>query len=345
MAVAGAVTFGVCVPTVREDAIRDFVSAWCPHWLDTQASPFAVHLFVHEDTSRKTFNLHAPAGLRLVHTAQDDIAPALGANDWIIPRRSGACRSFPMYLAWKQGCDYIVTMDDDCYPDSDGGARFLQGHLDSFRRDRWFRTIAGDEPRGIPYQHLGQLAVRVNHGLWSDVPDLDGPTSLVRMRDAKPVALRSGHEVVPSGMAFPLCAMNVCYHRDVVPAAYNLLMGLEAVGLDRFDDIWSGVILKRVLDYMGWYATTGEPFVRHAKQSSPFTNLRKEALGIEIHEHLWEYVLDAPIEPGLTVGRAYRALAKQLREFPERFPLLPCPAGYFPRLAEAMTAWSRLFET
>src|SRR5688572_19525301 len=159
MAVAGAVTFGVCVPTVREDAIRDFISAWSPHWLDTQASPFAVHLFVHEDTPGKTFNLHAPAGLRLVHTAQDDIAPALGANDWIIPRRSGACRSFPMYLAWKRGCDYIVTMDDDCYPDSDGGSRFLQGHLDSFRRDRWFRTIAGDEPRGIPYQHLGQLAV------------------------------------------------------------------------------------------------------------------------------------------------------------------------------------------
>jgi hypothetical protein len=144
-------------------------------------------------------------------------------------------------------------------------------------------------------------------------------------------------------MAFPLCAMNVCYHRDVIPAAYNLLMGLDATGVDRFDDIWSGLMLKRVLDYVGWYATTGEPFVRHIKRSDCFSNLRKEALGIHIHEHLWDYVLDAPLEPGLSVGSAFVALANHLRAFPGQCPDVPCPDGYFARLADAMVTWTELF--
>jgi hypothetical protein len=336
-------TVGICVPTVREQSAREFLAAWTPHWR-ADASSVSVRVFLHEDRPARTFQPSA-GGLRLEHTAHSDIDRELGEYAWIIPRGSGACRSFPMYLAWKAGCEYIVTLDDDCHPDSGNGERFLDEHLVGFQRDRWFRTIAGDEPRGIPYGRLGSIPVRINHGLWSDVPDLDGPTTLVRLRDAKPVTLRSGHDVIPPGLAFPLCAMNVCYHRSIIPAAYNLLMGLEAVGLDRFDDIWSGLLLKRVLDYMGWYATTGEPYVRHIKRSNSFTNLRKEALGIHIHEYLWDYILDAPLDPGLTVTGVFKALAERLREFPQRVPAAPCSSEYFAQLATAMTVWAGLFES
>jgi hypothetical protein len=332
----------ICVPTSRADAIQAFIGAWRPLW-ETDDGGSAVNLFVHEDRPQKTID---PAMLpaRTRHTSNEDIGPVLGASGWIIPSGSGACRSFPMYLAWSAGCEYIITLDDDCYPHDGDAGSFVQRHLRAFTRDRWFRTIAGDEPRGIPYERLGRLAVRLNHGLWADVPDLDGPTSLVRIREPRTAVLPQGHDVVPPGMAFPLCAMNVCYHRSLIPAAYNLLMGLESVGLDRFDDIWSGVLLKRILDYMGWYAVSGEPFVRHVKRSNPFANLRREALGIEIHEHLWEYILDTPLDPGLTVAGAFKALARRVAAFPECHPALPCPPGYFPRLGDAMVTWAELFE-
>jgi len=325
---------GVCVPTAREEAIGEFLDAWQPHW-----EQHDVQLFVHEDRPRRSFHRD---DARLHHTAQCDLQSVLGDAAWIIPKGSGACRSFPMYLAWRSGCDYIITLDDDCFPQT---ADFIEHHLASFRRDRWFRTIGGDEPRGIPYERLGRLPVYLNHGLWSEVPDLDGPTSLVRIREPREAVLHGGHEVIPPGMAFPLCAMNVCYHRDLIPAAYNLLMGLETVGLDRFDDIWSGVILKRILDYMGWYATTGEPFVRHTRRSNHFMNLRREALGIQIHEHLWDYILDAPLERGLSVSGAFKRLARRLGEFPAARSAVPTPDGYFSRLAEAMITWAELFES
>jgi Reversibly glycosylated polypeptide len=121
-------------------------------------------------------------------------------------------------------------------------------------------------------------------------------------------------------------------------------MGFESNGLDRFDDIWSGLILKRVIDYMGWYVTTGEPFVKHQRQSNPFLNLRREALGIQIHERLWDYILDTPLEPGLGVTGAFLGIAERLRRFPELSSDVPCPPGYFQRVADAMHVWSELFE-
>jgi hypothetical protein len=338
----GRTRVGVCVPTARAESIRSFLAAWAPFWVGRDDSPIHVELFIHEDRPERTVDL-ARTGLSIVHTSHQDICAQLGPREWTIPRGSGACRSFPMYMAWLAGCEYIVTLDDDCHPDGGDGGAFIASHLAAFRRDRWFRTIAGDQPRGIPYERIGRLRVGLNHGLWSNIPDLDGPTALVRKREPREVTLRTGHEVVPPGMAFPLCAMNVCYHRSIMPAAYNLLMGLESTGLDRFDDIWSGLLLKRVLDYMGWYATTGEPFVRHVKRSDCFANLRKEALGIQIHEQLWDYILDAPLQPGLDVGGAFSALANHLRAFPSAYPDVPCPTGYFSRVADAMVTWTELF--
>ena len=327
---------GVCVPTARADAIGDFVNAWRDIWDD------GVCLFLHEDTPQKTCSVTRSVS-NLRHTCQGDIASELQSAAWIIPVRSGASRSFPMYLAWKAGCEHIITLDDDCFPPPDGGRTFIADHLAAFSRDRWFRTIAGDEPRGIPYERLGEITVGLNHGVWSDVPDLDGPTSLVRIREPRAAVLPRGHDVVPPGMAFPLCAMNVCYHRRIIPAAYNLLMGLESVGLDRFDDIWSGLLLKRVLDYKGWYATTGEPYVRHLKRSNRFTNLRREALGLEIHEQLWDYILDAPLPSNLSVTDAFKTLAEHVRAFPER-RLVPASNGYFGKLGDAMITWAQLFD-
>jgi hypothetical protein len=331
---------GICVPTVREDAARAFVREWAPHWAADQAHD--VRLFIHEDRPSATFDLGVTDPLPCRHSSYADIDHALGGDGWIIPRGSGACRSFPMWLAWKAGCEYVITLDDDCYPHADDGADFIAAHLRSFRQDRWFRTIGGDDPRGVPYERLGELPVRLNHGLWSNVPDLDGATALVRIREPRAVHLPRGHTVVPPGMAFSLCAMNVCYHRSILPAAYNLLMGMESAGFDRFDDIWSGLLLKRVLDYKGWYATSGDPIVRHAKRSNAFANLRKEAAGMEVHEHLWEYILDAPLPPGLDVAGAYLALAQHLRAFPSHAPAAPGPPGYFDRLADAMGIWARL---
>lgn len=71
---------------------------------------------------------------------------------------------------------------------------------------------------------------------------------------------------------------------------------------------------------------------------------RKEALGLQLQEHLWDFILDAPLPPSLSVAGAFRALARRMREFPAQFPAVPCPADYFGRVGAAMELWVSLFE-
>jgi hypothetical protein len=335
---------GICVPTIRACSSTEFLKRWTPFWSTSGQEKYKVILFIHEDHPTKSFQLDLPLGVEVIHTCHADVEEVLGEAEWIIPRGSGACRSFPMYLAWQSGCEYILTLDDDCYPVEGGGSSFLDTHLAAFRQDRWFRTVSGEESRGIPYGDRGQLPVLLNHGLWTGVPDLDGPTSLVRMRNPTAVVLRASCEVIPPGMWFTLCAMNVCYHRSAIPAAYNLLMGLEIVGFDRFDDIWSGLLLKKIADHLGYYITSGVPFVCHVRASNVFCNIRKEILGIELHEHFWKHIAASEISSTKRdIASCYASLAEVVRRFSLDYLNLPCPSDYFERLADAMLTWLELF--
>src|SRR5438046_317977 len=130
---------GVCVCTIREKEILSFLEAWIPRIakINNSASGKSISLFVHEDHPKKEFELPPVDEVPIVHTCHKDIETMLGRHAWIIPRRSGAGRSFPMYLAWKSESEFIITMDDDCYPSEEGGKDFFESHLAAFEQDRW----------------------------------------------------------------------------------------------------------------------------------------------------------------------------------------------------------------
>ncbi len=60
-----------------------------------------------------------------------------------------------------------------------------------------------------------------------------------------------------------------------------------ALGINRFDDIFAGIVSKREIDKKGWAAVTGYARVHHERASNTFTNLKHEAPGIELLEAYW----------------------------------------------------------
>ncbi|MFW6321430.1 MAG: alpha-1 4-glucan-protein synthase, partial [Halohasta sp.] len=61
----------------------------------------------------------------------------------------------------------------------------------------------------------------------------------------------------------------------------------------RFDDIWSGVFLKRACDILGKQIYNGLPLCEHNKAPrSTFDDLNNEVPGLELNEHLWEIIDD-----------------------------------------------------
>ena len=259
------------VPTIRENCIKPFLGLW-QHKFD--------EVVVIEDNPTKTFALDIPH-----HYSWKEIKDEWGDDSWIISKRDSAIRAWGFWKAYKLNAKIIFTLDDDCLPDDDC---FVNLHLNNlYQTPKWTNLIPGLRTRGLPYRNFGNLDVVANVGLWTGVPDFDGANQLINPINNfyPPVENR----VIPHGEYFPFTGMNFCFKREVAILSYFPLMG-DGQPYNRFDDIWFGIIFKKVCDHLNYYITAGRPFVKHEKASDPFVNLIKEAPGIKMNETFWEYI-------------------------------------------------------
>ncbi len=267
--------------------------------------------------------------------AWQDVEDELGEKAWIFPKRTSARRCFGFWKAWQQGFDPILTLDSDCYPERpDYWLRGHQRNLSERVTLGWVTSRKDLRVRGCPYRIHEASEVWLSHGTWSGVPDFDAPTQLhypnVRLKPAKK------SRVVPLHNYFPQCGMNLAFRRELAPAMYFGLHGPDW-GIDRFDDIFAGILAKRVLDHLGKAAVTGAPSVEHRRQSDVYANLRKEAPGMELNENLWQAVRDVPLTT-LSVHSTYRALIEGLPDV-----IVGEPPGWTRSFKEAAALWLGLF--
>lgn len=311
----------IVVPTIREQCLLDFLEAWEEQLRDH-------HVIVIEDHPERTFRVRKPY---VTHYDWHDIDTDLGENGWIIPRTSAANKSYGIYKAWQQKPDMIVCLDDDCLPACDD---FLEQHYSKLSKPvdmpAWMSTIGGIFPRGMPYYNASRkVDIVLSHGLWSGVPDYDAVTQLVAHRlDNK---LSYQEMVFPHGLYFPMCIMNVAFKPEIAVLMYQLLLG-ERYKYARFDDMWAGVIAKRICDHLGYWMASGSPTVMHSRASNVWKNLKLEVGGLEVNEVFWEKVDQVELS-ATDPASCYSEVASQL-DF---------QGEYWDELKLAMRTWTSLF--
>lgn len=311
----------IVIATVREENIIKFLEVW--------RDEFASHdLILVEDNPQRSFAISCP---NFSHYSWEEIDREFGRNSWIFPRRTDCIRSYGFYKAYQRHPDMIVTLDDDCYPET---KRFLEKHYERLSSpassNAWIATGNGLLPRGVPYEKTSrELKCVINHGLWTNQPDYDALTQLVNKRLAK--KFEPVNQVIPKGLYFPMCGMNLAWLPEVTAAMYFLLMGKDWP-FDRFGDIWCGIFVKKICDHLGYGVRSGEPLVEHQRASNVWANLGKELPGYEINETLWQAV-DSIVLSATTFTGDYRELAEKL----------PIQGEYWDRLRTAMRTWSDLF--
>lgn len=275
-----------------------------------------------------------PIDLNIKEYSREDIKKNLGDIAWIIPNKTSAIKSYGFYKAYKDNCDYIISIDNDCFPDT---PRFIDSHIRNLQATTtlgWEKTL-DDEPfmRGNPYLIRDKSSVHVSHGLWSNIPDLDGPTQL-QMPDYR-LESNSDIKLIPQYNFYSMCGMNFGFTREVAPLMYFGLQGPD-YPFDRFDDIWAGIFSKKVMDHLGLAVVSGSPWIYHSRQSDVFSNVRKESTGLEINEYFWLDIKDVDLTGFSTIKGSAKYLASKIKEYSGY-------EEYFIKLKEAYGIWINLF--
>jgi len=240
----------------------------------------------------------------------------------LVPAASHAQTSFGLLYLWAHDYDYGVFIDDDTAPHDD--IDFFGTHMDNLAFEGEVESVSSDErwvnvlyenedehglyPRGYPYAAMDETvetetatvdSVVASQGLWTNVPDLDAVRILMDgdlngQAQTRTSAADFGDDFVAApGNYLTVCSMNLAFRREVVPAFYQLPMDDNEWAVGRFDDIWSGVFLKRASDVLGKQIYNGDPLCEHNKAPrSTFSDLTNEVHGLELNEHVWEVVDD-----------------------------------------------------
>jgi len=336
----------VVVPTIREyECVRSYVENARRHGFDTDRLFWVLVTedFCDADAMRAMLDEEGVDGAVFDGSAREAWFErhGLGAYEHLIPAASHAQTSFGILYLWANDFEFGVFIDDDTLPHDewDFFGRHLEnldheGEIECVRSDeRWVNVLYqnaeehGLYPRGYPYAAMGETvetttrrvdSVVASQGLWTNVPDLDAVRILMdgdlrgQAQTRTTTADFDGDFVADPGQYLTVCSMNLAFRREVVPAFYQFPMDDNAWNVGRFDDIWSGVVLKRAADVLGDAVLTGYPLCEHNKAPRPtFDDLNNEVPGLELNEHFWEIVDDAGDDADSYAGVA-RAVADRL---------------------------------
>jgi hypothetical protein len=252
----------VVVPSNRPERLESFLS----HWKD-QFERYNVSIYIVRDGEKPTVN-----GLT--------VEEVMGEYSDLIYNFNDGVRNLGFAQAYKDGADIILSLDDDTRPCGDTIGDHLKA-LDQKVCITWMNTANEVYMRGFPYGIREESEVMLSHGVWEGVADFDASTQLVL--GSPKLTYKQG--VVPKGIYYPMCVMNICFKRKLMPYIY------QAPAYDRyqrFSDIWSGIMSKRAIDENNWAVVTGYAKVIHDRASNPFVNLVKEAVGVGANEGFWK---------------------------------------------------------
>jgi len=290
----------------------------------------------------------------------------------VIPEKCHAETSFGFLIAWEESADVVIEVDDDVKFTDDHP--FIDGHVNNlynkegltvFSKSKWYNTLKNLKlntnmpvfPRGHPYDVATRTQYYelsnessecvLNMGVWTGYPDFDALTILYNggldgRCHIKSTSIEEEKVIVGKGTYFSVCSMNTSFRRKVIPAFYQLYM--RYLDIDRFDDIWSGIFIKKIADHLGDKISLGIPIVYHDKRPRNIWNdLRVEIEGMIINENLWR-IIDAIELTGNDYYETYSELVEGLDKSVDIFQYKN-HRDFMRKQIEKMKLWLKLIDS
>lgn len=241
----------------------------------------------------------------------------------IIPRKSHAETSFGLIYMWfNKEFRYGFFIDDDTKPLP--SFNYFEEHIKNLEFSGTVESVSSNNgwvnvlyqtfnehklyPRGFPYSKMKEATkikstaikkgeVYISQGLWTNVPDLDAIRILMDgdLNGQAKTRLKESNFtknfIVERGNFQTVCSMNLAFRREIIPAFYQMPMDDNPYKVGRFDDIWSGLVAKFVLDRINKYIINCYPLCQHNKAPrSTFKDVSAEAPGYETNEYISDVI-------------------------------------------------------
>ncbi|SDG17520.1 alpha-1 4-glucan-protein synthase [Halorientalis regularis] len=338
----------VIVPTIREfECMRTYFENARDHGfdLDRLHVVLVTEDFCDTDEMQAMLDEEGVEGRVFDGTAREEWFEAQGVAEYnhLIPEASHAQTSFGLLYMWAHDFEYGFFIDDDTLPHPDFD--FFGTHFDNLAYEGSIESVGSNEdwvnvlyqnvdehglyPRGYPYSAMDEEVetdeievddVVASQGLWTNVPDLDAVRILMDGDLQGQAQTRTstddyeGNFVAERGNYLTVCSMNLAFRREVIPAFYQLPMDENEWDVGRFDDIWSGLFLKRACDVLDKRIVNGYPLCEHNKAPrSTFSDLNNEVPGLELNEHVWE-IIDEVGDDADTYAGVFAAMADAMAD-------------------------------
>lgn len=285
--------------------------------------------------------------------------------DAMIPYNTDNRRNIGYLIAYERGRQCIIALDDDNYPTNDDffGAHARVGKTLTLptvsSKSGWFNICDMLEfegghrvyPRGYPYskrwaqdesrdisESTGRIVV--NAGLWLDDPDIDAVTRLNRPVTA--LELKNEVFVLDPSTNCPFNTQNTGFHRDIIPAYYYVVMGEDLGGLkiDRYGDIWSSYLARKVIDAMNDRVAFGTPLTRHKRHAHDLMkDLGQEYWGMVLTNRLVQILSSIQLSSSAYTDCTRELSLKLEREVATQDDLSDGIKRYFNKIFKNMRIW------
>ena len=299
---------------------------------------------------------------------QDTFLKRLGRIHQIIPYNSDNRRNVGFLMAIENGCDFIISIDDDNYcrlkdPFFQEHAVVCQGEVrlkTLHSSNGWYNICdlmcmepKNVYPRGFPYHARFQDStikltpdighIHLNAGLWLHEPDIDAITWLAN--PAKALSFHGQSVLLGQDTWSPINTQNTAVHRDALVAFYFIPMGYSIGGMfiDRYGDIFSGYFCQACVRHLGYRVRVGTPIVNHIRNPHNYLNdLSKELPCILLIEEISSWLRELTLD-GNTYVEAYLSLADALEGAIDKFSGFiwnDSVRSYFNQMVYCMKTWT-----
>ncbi|MCC2630959.1 MAG: hypothetical protein K0S38_768 [Candidatus Paceibacter sp.] len=234
-----------------------------------------------------------------------------------LPFNNETRRNLGYLKALEQGCEVLISIDDDNFPVIDDDfvghhkttGSSWDGHTlaepSGFHNICEYLTLEPVRhvyPRGFPFHHRSKkneslqkvkphgAKVGVTAGLWLHEPDVDATTWLNGKIHGHEYTGDKTH-VLAQDTWTPINTQNTSVVRELIPAYLCIPMGWEVPGgkINRYGDIWGGYFLQALMKNTNYHVAFGRPLVEHRRNPHNYVeDLRHEYWGMMLTDWLLE---------------------------------------------------------